>query len=333
MIGMTVSSLSVGDVRLTRVSYAEIDVPPEAVSVTAEAVQSIPWAAPQWANGSNPRVAAAAWIIEHDGMRIVVDPAQAADDILRNDNDAAFHQEAFAKLLADAGFARESITHTIATHEDGIGMFAWRNDDGSWSPFFPNAPMLISQRELDAIDRGEHPSDGSRAQATASKRRGPPDGGSRADHRRGDDRAHRCAHARPPDRPDRRERRTHDLRRSPRGRAVASRHGREPQDGAATRSCIVRARVRSARRRCVAHRSVVARARRGPLGRHQTRTRVSACSAPHSARGSVLYRAGVDDFERAARDRLELVQVVVVPARVAAPVMNHDEPLSATIIP
>jgi hypothetical protein len=31
-------------------------------------------------------------------------------------------------------------------------MVAWRNDDGSWVPFFPNAPILISQRELDEID-------------------------------------------------------------------------------------------------------------------------------------------------------------------------------------
>jgi len=37
-------------------------------------------------------------------------------------------------------------------------MWAWRNDDGSWSPFFPAAPIFVAQRELDAIDAGEHPS-------------------------------------------------------------------------------------------------------------------------------------------------------------------------------
>jgi glyoxylase-like metal-dependent hydrolase (beta-lactamase superfamily II) len=153
-------TIDVGEVRLTRVSYAEIDLPPEGVGLTADDVRAVAWAEPAWATGGNPRVAAAAWIIEHDGARIIVDPAQAADDILRNDNDAAFHQEAFAAMLADAGFARETITHAVATHEDGIGMFAWRDDDGAWSPFFPTAPMLISQRELDAIERGEHPSDG-----------------------------------------------------------------------------------------------------------------------------------------------------------------------------
>ena len=157
---MAVHTIDVGDVRLTRVSYAEIDLPPEGVGLTAGAVRGVAWAGPTWANGENPRVAAAAWIIESDRARVVVDPAQAADDILRNDNDAAFHQEAFAAMLADAGFARETITHAVASHEDGIGMFAWRNDDGTWSPFFPNAPIFFSARELDAIERGEHPSDG-----------------------------------------------------------------------------------------------------------------------------------------------------------------------------
>ena len=100
------------------------------------------------------RAGAAAWVIQDGDARIVVDPAQAADEILRTDDDAAVHQEAFAALLEAAGMPRESFTHAISTHLDGIGMWAWRNDDGSWVPFFPNAPILMSQRELDAIDRG-----------------------------------------------------------------------------------------------------------------------------------------------------------------------------------
>ena len=96
-------------------------------------------------------------MIESGDARIVVDPAFAADEILRNDNDAAAHQEAFAALLAAAGFPRESFTHAIATHYEGVGMLAWRNDDGSWERFFPNAPILMSQRELDAIDAGVVP--------------------------------------------------------------------------------------------------------------------------------------------------------------------------------
>jgi glyoxylase-like metal-dependent hydrolase (beta-lactamase superfamily II) len=157
---VTTLSFDVGSVRLTRVGYAEVDVPPEAVGLTAEEVRAVAWAQPTWANGDQPRAAAAAWIIEHDGARIVVDPAQAADDILRTDTDAAVHQEAFAKLLADAGFARETITHAVATHIDGVGMLAWRNDDGTWEPFISNAPIMLSQREVDSIDSGEHPGAG-----------------------------------------------------------------------------------------------------------------------------------------------------------------------------
>ena len=89
-----------------------------------------------------------------------VDPAQAADEILRTDADAGAHQTAFAALLADAGYPRESITHAIATHAEGVGMWAWRADDGAWVPFFPNATILVDQREFDAIDDGTHPSAG-----------------------------------------------------------------------------------------------------------------------------------------------------------------------------
>jgi glyoxylase-like metal-dependent hydrolase (beta-lactamase superfamily II) len=152
-----VDRCSVGSVRLSRVGYVDIEIDPAVLGLTPERVVAIEWAAPTWASASGQlRVGAAVWVIEDGDARIVVDPAQAADDILRSDADAATHQKAFAALLADAGCPRETITHAIATHIDGIGMFAWRNDDGSWSPFFPNAPLFVQQRELDTIDRGEY---------------------------------------------------------------------------------------------------------------------------------------------------------------------------------
>ena len=154
---MAVLTLAVGAVRVTRVGYADVEVPPETVGLTADAVASVAGAERVWAGAGGVGAAAAAWIIESDGARIVVDPALAADGILRNERDAAAHQEAFAAALADAGFARESITHAIATHIDGVGMLAWREANGSWTPFFPNAPMLLSQRELEAIDAQQHP--------------------------------------------------------------------------------------------------------------------------------------------------------------------------------
>jgi hypothetical protein len=139
---------AVGDVTLVRIPYVEIAVPAETVGLSAERVasESVAWADPTWTDGDQVRVAAAVWIVESDGKRIVIDPTSTADDILRGD-DAVAHQEAVASLLADAGYPRESIDVAVATHVDGFGMLGWRTGDG-WEPFFPNAPILVSEREV-----------------------------------------------------------------------------------------------------------------------------------------------------------------------------------------
>jgi len=159
---MTAPRIHLGDATLTRISYAEIGIDPAAVGLTADDVRGIKWANPVWTDGEQVRVSASAWIIESGDARIVVDPAQAADDLLRNDDNAVAQQEAFAERMLDAGFPRESITHAIATHLDGTGMLAWRNEDGTWDRFFPNAPVIFSNAELDAVDSGEHPANSGR---------------------------------------------------------------------------------------------------------------------------------------------------------------------------
>jgi glyoxylase-like metal-dependent hydrolase (beta-lactamase superfamily II) len=155
LAGMTTNTIRVGNVTLTRVGYADVGVDPARVGLSREQVAAIPWAEPLWADGDDVRAGAAAWVIDSGDARIVVDPAFAADPILRNDHDAAAHQTAFAALLESAGFARETFTHAIATHYEGVGMLAWRNDDGSWERFFSSAPILMSQAELDAMDAGD----------------------------------------------------------------------------------------------------------------------------------------------------------------------------------
>jgi glyoxylase-like metal-dependent hydrolase (beta-lactamase superfamily II) len=155
---MTTNTVGIGSVVLTRVGYADVNIDPAIAGLTPAQIAEVPWAEPTWADGAQLRAGAAVWVIDDGDARIAVDPAQAADPILRSDADAATHQTAFAGLLAAAGMPRESFTHAIATHMEGIGMWAWRNDDGSWSPFFPSAPILVAQRELDAIDANEHPS-------------------------------------------------------------------------------------------------------------------------------------------------------------------------------
>ncbi|HEY1739086.1 MAG TPA: hypothetical protein VGI86_10265 [Acidimicrobiia bacterium] len=154
---MTVDRCQLGDVELLRVGYADVTVPAERVGLSAEQIRAVPWAEPLWAEGGEPRAGAAVWLIRAGDALIAVDPAQAADDILRDGPDADFHQQAFAALLAEAGMPRESVTHAVMTHAEGVGMWAWRDGD-TWTPFFPNAPLYVSRDELDALDAGVHPS-------------------------------------------------------------------------------------------------------------------------------------------------------------------------------
>src|SRR4051812_30963929 len=150
----------IGDIELIRVGYADVTVPADRVGITIEQIRAVPWAEPLWAEDGNPRAGAAVWVIRAGDAVIAVDPAQAADDILRHGPDARVHQEAFAAVMSDAGVPREQVTHSIMTHAEGIGMWAWRddNDEGeSWTPFFPNAPLLASEAELAAFDATIHP--------------------------------------------------------------------------------------------------------------------------------------------------------------------------------
>jgi hypothetical protein len=163
MSGEGALRFAVGDATLVRVPYAEVLIDAEAVGLTAARVEAETWAAPTWAEGGQVRVAAAVWIIESEGRRIVVDPAQTADEILRSGPDAVVHQEAVAGALADAGYPRESVDSVVATHIDGIGMIAWREGD-AWIPFFPNAEFLLARAERDAVvGQGDYDTSGNEA--------------------------------------------------------------------------------------------------------------------------------------------------------------------------
>ena len=138
--------------RLSRVGYADTPVPPEVVGLDTAQVASVPWAAPRWASATTVTVGAAVWIAEIAGKRIVLDPVQAADAVLRSDRDTeAQHQAGVAAVLARDGFPRESIDLVAMTHIEGVGMVAWRGDDGAWQPFFPNARILVSDEVLMAF--------------------------------------------------------------------------------------------------------------------------------------------------------------------------------------
>lgn len=157
---MNVHTIAVGDVRLTRVGYADVALPPEFVGLAPNDVARVTWREPQWADGERVRVGAAAWFADANGERLAFDPFQAADGFLRADRAAeATNQRAIAKALADAGFARESVNRLVMTHIEGVGMVAWRNEDGSWSPFFPNARVLVSDAVLQTFLAGSRGAD------------------------------------------------------------------------------------------------------------------------------------------------------------------------------
>lgn len=155
---MEVTTLQTDQVALTRVSYVDVAVPAEFVGLSSDQVAGLEWTAPQWAEDGQVRIGAAAWFAEAGNVRLAFDPLQAADAILRSDRDAEFsHQSAVADIFEAAGFARDSIDLLVMSHIEGVGMVAWREDDGSWSPFFPNARILLSDVVLENFMSGEAP--------------------------------------------------------------------------------------------------------------------------------------------------------------------------------
>ncbi|MGE3465246.1 MAG: hypothetical protein AB7I04_25395, partial [Pseudomonadales bacterium] len=143
--------------RLTRIGYLDIPVPAELLGLTAEQVAGVSWAAPTWASDDQPLLGNAAWFADLGGIRLVFDPLQTLDVVLRPDRDSERrHQDAVADLFAASGYPVESVDLVVMTHIDGVGMAARRDDAGNWTPFFPNARILMSDVELAGF-RQAHP--------------------------------------------------------------------------------------------------------------------------------------------------------------------------------
>jgi len=139
---------------LTRVSYLDITVPAELLGLDVGSVAKVSWADEPWVKGDQIGVGAAAWFADIAGQRLVFDPLLAADYALRSDREAEFtHQQAVADAFAAAGMPRESVDLLVLSHIDGVGMAVWREAEGSLSPFFPNASVLMSDREFAMISK------------------------------------------------------------------------------------------------------------------------------------------------------------------------------------
>jgi hypothetical protein len=153
---MRSETIRLGDALITRVGYIDTAIPAEFVGLDARQVEGVAWGAPHWADGARVRFGAATWVAEIGGQRIAFDPVLAADAVLRAERAAEMeHQRAIARVFAEAGFPVDSIDLVVLSHIEGVGMVAWRDEDGGFRPFFPRARILISAPAREAFERGD----------------------------------------------------------------------------------------------------------------------------------------------------------------------------------
>lgn len=148
--GATVN-YQIGDVRFTRVEYMSLPVPGELLGLTDEQVKEVTWLAEPWAKDGQVVISANAWFAEVADQKVVFDPVQAVDVLLRADEAAEQqHQQALHNKFTEAGFDPDDISLVLLTHIEGVGMVAKR-EEGQWRPFFPNAKIMISDVQLSAF--------------------------------------------------------------------------------------------------------------------------------------------------------------------------------------
>ncbi len=148
------TTLQIDGLSLTRVMYADVTIPPERVGLTAADVRGVPWRRPHWARQDDTVGATAwAWVIDAGPRRVVLEPLQAADEVLHDPAAGTFHTDAFAQRMTEGGFDVASVDTVVISHIETIGMVGRRADDGTWSPFFPHARIVIPEAALDDFDR------------------------------------------------------------------------------------------------------------------------------------------------------------------------------------
>jgi glyoxylase-like metal-dependent hydrolase (beta-lactamase superfamily II) len=147
------ASYSVEGIGLTRVPYFDVPLDAEIIGFTSPRVAEVPWGIPNWATpDGRVLVGQAVWVIEAPGHTLVVDPCGAADAFLRSGPEAASHEAAVVSALASAGFPVDIVDSVLMSHLDGIGMVGSPGAEGRWSAMFPQARVVISERELAHVD-------------------------------------------------------------------------------------------------------------------------------------------------------------------------------------
>jgi glyoxylase-like metal-dependent hydrolase (beta-lactamase superfamily II) len=151
-----VTTFSIGNVALTRVPYFDVALDAGVIGFTTQQVTEVPWGIPDWATADGKvNVGQAVWVIESDGQTVVVDPCGAADAFLRSGPEASTHEAAVVTAMASAGYAVDSVEVVVMSHLDGIGMVGSLDADENWTPLFPNARIVVSERELSYIEANQ----------------------------------------------------------------------------------------------------------------------------------------------------------------------------------
>jgi hypothetical protein len=142
-------------IKLSRVEYMSLPVPGELVGLSTDQITKVGWREAPWSENDQVVISAAAWFLEVGKSRIVLDPVQAVDVLLRSDAEAEqHHQTAIAEKFAESGFEPSTIDFVLMSHIEGVGMVAKR-EEGKWLPYFPNAEVLISDVQLKAFEEME----------------------------------------------------------------------------------------------------------------------------------------------------------------------------------
>ena len=148
-----VARFEVGAVTMSRVPYFDVALEPDAVGLTPEQVAAAAgWGVPTWSTSEGEvLVGQAIWVLESRGSVIVVDPCGAADAFLRSGPEAIGHQEAVLEAMASAGYPAPAVDVVVLSHLDGIGLTAVVDDQGRWTPAFPEARIVLTSAELEFL--------------------------------------------------------------------------------------------------------------------------------------------------------------------------------------
>ena len=140
-----------GELSFKRLEYLSLPVPGELLGLADDQVTELNWESLPWVEGGQPVISAAAWGLEVAGKRVVFDPVQAVDVVLRSDDAAEQqHQNDVAAKFEAEGFTPDAVDVVLLTHIEGVGIVAKR-ENGQWQPFFPNAKVFVSDEQLESF--------------------------------------------------------------------------------------------------------------------------------------------------------------------------------------